>query len=188
MKARALKTLDLPDRKQWRKWLARHHATVSGIWLVFHRGEAARGSLSYEEALEEALCHGWIDSILKRVDESRYVRKFTPRRADSVWSTPNRRRYADLARRGLLAPPGLARPPTGRSGDAPRPSIADLPAYIEKGFRADRRAWKFFQQLAPSHRKAYVGWIDSAKREETKARRLREARELLAQGRKLGLK
>jgi uncharacterized protein YdeI (YjbR/CyaY-like superfamily) len=181
-------TLDMRTRPHWRKWLEKHHDSESEVWLVFYKPNAAVPSLGYEDAVEEALCYGWIDSILRRLDDARYIRKFTPRRADSKWSTSNRRRYADLAARGLLAAPGMKRAPTSRSGDAPRPSLAQLPSYIEKGLRVDRRAWMAFAHLAPSHRRAYIAWIDSAKREETKTRRLREAVRLLAAGEKLGLK
>ena len=146
------------------------------------------GSLTYDDAVEEALCFGWIDSILRRLDDARYARKFTPRRADSRWSTANRRRYADLASRGLLAAPGRRRPPTSRSGDAPRPSSPALPAYIEQALRKHARAGKNFAQLTPSRRRTTIGWIDSAKRPETRERRLREALSLLAAGRPLGWK
>lgn len=188
MPAEMDRLLDVRTRREWRRWLERNHATASEVWLVFHKRHTGVTGLRYEDAVEEALCYGWIDSILRRLDASRYARKFTPRRADSKWSTANRRRYADLARRGLLTPAGLRRAPTARSGDAPRPSVAKLPPYIERGLKADARAWRFFQELAPSHRRSYVGWIDSAKREETRARRLREAVRLLAARRKLGMK
>jgi uncharacterized protein YdeI (YjbR/CyaY-like superfamily) len=188
MPVKAMTTLDLRTRRQWRKWLEKHHDSESEIWLVFHKRHTGVRSLNYDDAVEEALCFGWIDSILRRLDESRYARKFTPRRADSRWSTANRRRYASLASRGLLAAPGLSRAPTGRSGDAPRPSVARLPSYIEQALRKNPRAWSSFQQLAPSHRRHCIGWIDSAKRDETKARRVREALRLLAAGKKLGLK
>lgn len=158
------------------------------IWLVFHKRHTGRTSLRYDDAVEEALCFGWIDSIIKRLDAARYARKFTPRKATSRWSTANRRRYADLARRGLLAEPGLQRAPTQASGDAPRPSVVGMPPYIERAVKGHPRAWRTFQQLAPSYRRAFIGWIDSAKREETKERRLAEALRLLAAGKKLGLK
>jgi uncharacterized protein YdeI (YjbR/CyaY-like superfamily) len=188
MSMEAYPLLDARTRRRWRKWLEAHHASASGIWLVFHKRHTGVSGLSYDDAVEEALCYGWIDSILKRLDDSRYVRKFTPRKASSRWSTANRRRYADLARRGLLTPAGLRRAPTALSGDAPRPSVTRLPSYMERALKANARAWEFFQELAPSHRRAYIGWIDSAKREETRARRLREAVRLLAAGRKLGMK
>lgn len=188
MSAREITTLDVRTRREWRKWLAGHHSSVSEIWLVFHKRHTGVSCLSYDDAIEEALCYGWVDSIVKRLDDSRYARKFTPRRADSRWSTANRRRYADLANRGLLAEAGRGRVPTVRSGDAVRPSATEIPSYMEHAFKADARAWRFFQQLAPSYRRAYIGWIDSAKREETKARRLSEAVRLLAARKKLGLK
>ncbi|MFB3830165.1 MAG: YdeI family protein [Bryobacteraceae bacterium] len=181
-----MKMLDVPSRERWRNWLAEHHGSESEVWLVFHKRDRSR--MSYDDAVEEALCFGWIDSIVKRLDDERYLRKFTPRRPGSKWSTANRRRYADLKARGLLAAPGLERAPTGRSGDAPRPSLSALPPYIEEGLKAEARVWNAFQGLAPSHRRAYAGWIDSAKREETRQKRLREAITLLAAGSKLGLK
>jgi uncharacterized protein YdeI (YjbR/CyaY-like superfamily) len=184
----AMVTLDVRTRPHWRKWLAAHHGSESEIWLVFHKRDSGVASLAYEDAVEEALCYGWIDSVIRRIDGARYARKFTPRRADSKWSSANRRRYADLAAHGRLAAPGLNRAPTTRSGDAPRPSVAQLPSYIEKALRTDPRAWRTFEHLAASHRRAYIAWIDSAKREETKQRRLREALRLLAAGEKLGLK
>ena len=87
-----------------------------------------------------------------------------------------------------MAAAGLKRSPTGRSGDQPRPSLSAIPSFIETELKADRRAWDHFEQLAPSYRRAYIGWIDSAKREETKQKRIREAIHLLRSGRKLGLK
>ncbi len=188
MPAKPLKTIDLRTRAQWRKWLRAHYDSVSEIWLVFHKSHTGTTSIDYDDAVEEALCFGWVDSLVRRLDDERYARKFTPRNADSRWSAINRRRYASLEARGLLEPAGIERPPTKR-GYAPRASIGTaLPAYIEKALKANARAWREFQQLAPSYRRSYVGWIDSAKKEETKARRIEEAIRLLAAGEKLGLK
>jgi uncharacterized protein YdeI (YjbR/CyaY-like superfamily) len=186
--AAANQTLEVRSRQEWRKWLSDNYDSQSEIWLVFRKPHTGATSLSYIDAIEEALCFGWIDSLVKRLDDARYARKFTPRKADSKWSTINRRRYAELKSRGLLAAPGLERAPTSRSGDAPRPSATAIPSYIEKRLKADPRAWQYFEQLAPSYRRAYIGWIESAKREETKEKRLREALSLLAAGKKLGLK
>ena len=169
-------------------WLKEHYGSESEIWLVFYKRHTGITSISYDDAVEEALCFGWIDSIVRRLDDARYARKFTPRRAGSKWSTINRRRYADVKSRGPLAAPGLKRAPTSRSGDAPRPFVSALPSYIEETLKTDSRAWQYFQQLAPSYRRAYIGWIESAKRQETKEKRLREALGLLAAGKKLGLK
>lgn len=188
MSAKNLNTLEVRNRQQWRGWLEAHHDSESEIWLIIHKRHTGEESVSYDDAVEEALCFGWIDSIVRRLDADRYLRKFTPRKLDSRWSTINRLRYAQLKARGLLAAPGAERPPTDRSGDAPRSSVSVLPPFIEKEFRVNARAWRYFEKLAPSYRRAYVGWIDSAKRQETKEKRLRQAVGLLAAGRKLGLK
>jgi uncharacterized protein YdeI (YjbR/CyaY-like superfamily) len=184
----ALNTLAVSTRRQWRHWLEKHYDREPGIWLIFNKRHTGAASLSYDDAVEEALCYGWIDSIIRRIDDGRYARKFTPRKADSRWSEANRRRYADLKSRGLLASPGLQRPPTSRGYDVPRASASAIPSYIKQSLRANPRSRKYFEQLAPSHRRAYIGWIDSAKREETKQKRLAEALRLLAAGQKLGLK
>ncbi|HEY7115513.1 MAG TPA: YdeI/OmpD-associated family protein [Tepidisphaeraceae bacterium] len=183
-----LETLDVPTRRHWRDWLRANHDSVDRIWLVFHKRHTGRGCMSYDESVEEALCFGWIDSLIRRLDEERYARLFTPRKADSRWSTINRRRYARLKARGLLEAPGLKRPPTARSGDAPQVSVSALPPDIEMRLKDDPRAWSCFQQLAPSHRRQYLMWIESAKRQETKEKRLRQAIERIRSGEKPGLK
>lgn len=188
MSVKAIRTLEVRTRHEWRNWLRKNHGSESEIWLVFYKRHTGLACVSYDDAVEEALCFGWIDSLVRRLDDDRYARKFTPRRADSMWSTINRRRYEDLKRQGLLAAPGLERAPTSRSGDAPRPSLSVIPPYIEKRLMANARAWEFFQQLAPSYRRAYIGWIESAKREETKDKRLREVINLLTAEKKPGLK
>ena len=189
MPTKQIETLDVGSRQEWRAWLEGHHDTVSEIWLVFHKRHTGVQSIVYNDAVEEALCFGWVDSLIRRLDDARYARKFTPRRPDSRWSTANRRRYADLESRGLLAEFGLRRGPTGRSGDAPKPPLgAAVPRYVTEALRASPPAWGHFEKLPPSDKRAYVGWIDSAKREETRARRLRQAIELLTEGKRLGLK
>ena len=188
MPSKTLKTLDARNWRQWREWLARHHDSESEVWLVFRKRRTGRASIAYDDAVDEALCFGWIDSLIKRLDEQRYARKFTPRKADSRWSTANRKRYAQLETRGRLTPAGLKRAPTDRSGDGPRPSSSEVPQYIQQALKSRPAAWTCFESLAPSYRRAYIGWIDSAKREQTKTKRLHEAVGLLAAGRTLGLK
>jgi len=188
VRSKNLKTLDARTPDEWRSWLDEHHHSESEVWLVFHKRHTGRASIAYQDAVDEALCFGWIDSLIKRLDDARYARKFTPRKADSKWSTTNRQRYAQLEASGRLMPAGLNRPPTDRSGDAPRPSPSKLPQYIQDALRNRPAAWNYFQSLAPSFRRLYIGWIDSAKQPETKLRRLEEAIRLLAAGKKLGLK
>ena len=191
MAAKPIKTLDVRSRAQWHAWLEKNHASVTEIWLVFQKRHSSTKSVDREASIEEALCFGWIDSLVRRLDAERYAVKFTPRKPDSRWSDVNRRRYASLEKRGLLMPPGRANAPTGKRAYAfrqRRALDAPLPRYVERAFKAEPAAWRFFETLAPSYRRAYVGWIDAAKREETKARRLSEAVARLAKGEKLGLK
>lgn len=186
-----MKTFVAQTADQWRRWLDKHHDSESEVWLIFHKLHTGMESIAYLDALDEALCFGWVDSLVKRLDESRYARKFTPRKADSRWSTINRKRYAALKAAGRLKPGGISRAPTDRGYD-PRPPRfkmpATLPRYIQAALRKHPAAWRYFEGLAPSHRRQYVGWIESAKREDTKARRLQEAIRLLAAEEPLGLK
>jgi len=176
---------------QWRRWLHEHHDSESEVWLVFHKVHTGVASIAYLDALDEALCFGWVDSLVKRLDDSRYARKFTPRKAESRWSTINRKQYRALKASGRLKPGGKKRAPTDR-GDGRRPPRyqmpATLPRYIQAALRKHPAAGRYFAGLAPSHRRRYVGWIESAKHDETKARRLKEAIRLLTAGKPLGLK
>lgn len=185
-----LKTVDARTLAQWRRWLAAHHDSESEVWLIFYKQHSGITGIAYEDAVDEGLCFGWVDSLVKRLDDARFARKFTPRRPDSVWSDSNRKRYAKLKASGRLRPAGVDRPPTNRRPEKP-PKFAlpaKLPRYIETALRKRAKAWRAFEQLAPSHRRHYVGWIDVAKQEETKRRRLREVVRALAAGEKLGLK
>ena len=179
--------VDVRSRADWRQWLATHHADSPGIWLLRYKEHTGIETMSYEDLVCEALCHGWIDSLIKRVDEDRYAIKVTPRQPTSKWSELNRKRWKKLKAAGLLAPPGLAAAPTANTY-APKPSIPELPAYIAKAFKTNATAWKFFQSLSPRNRRDFVVWIHIAKRPETRERRIRESIELLAAGKKLGLK
>jgi uncharacterized protein YdeI (YjbR/CyaY-like superfamily) len=183
----ALPTLDVRTRRQWRTWLATRHESSSGIWLVFHKRHTGKKTLPYEDAVREALCFGWIDSLVKRLDDDRYAVKVTPRKPASKWSDVNRRRWKELKAAGLLTPAGLAAAPT-RNTYAPRPVIPALPRYIANAIRSNVRAWKFFRELPPTRRRDFVVWIHIAKRAETRERRLRESITLLAAGKTLGLK
>ncbi len=185
--AAELRTLEVRNRQQWRTWLRKHHGVSPGVWLVFRKGHAGVKSVSYEESVREALCFGWIDSLIKRLDEDRYARKFTPRQPTSKWSDINRKRWAELQEMGLLAPSGLAAAPSENSY-AQRPTIPDLPAYVAKAIKASPRAWRFFQQLAPTYRRHFVAWIHTAKRPQTRLNRIRESIALLEAEKKLGLK
>jgi uncharacterized protein YdeI (YjbR/CyaY-like superfamily) len=179
--------LDVRTRKEWRQWLARHHVSSPGIWLVRHKQHTGVDSMPHEDLVSEALCFGWVDSLIKRLDDDRYAIKVTPRKPTSKWSDLNRRRWQELKAAGLLTPAGLDAAPT-ENRYAAHPPIPELPAYIAKAIRTNAKAWQFFQQLTRRPRRDFVVWIHIAKRPETRAKRIREAIALLAARKKLGLK
>jgi len=182
-----LMTLHVTSRRQWRTWLTKHHSSSPGVWLVVFKAHTGVKSIPYEDTVRDALCFGWIDSLVKRLDEDRYAVKITPRQPASKWSDINRKRWLELKAAGLLTPAGLAAAPTDNTY-APRPVIPNLPGYIAKALKTNPSAWQFFQALAPTYRRNFVVWIHTAKRPETRARRIRESIALLAAGKKLGLK
>jgi len=185
--SRNLITLDIRTRDRWRQWLAKQHASSPGVWLVRHKSHTGVTSMAYEDLVREALCFGWIDSLIRRQDDKRYAIKVTPRKPTSKWSSINRRRWHELKAAGLLAAPGLAAAPTNNTY-APRPAIPELPVYIARALKLHPKAWAFFRKLSPTRRRDFVVWIHTAKRPETRDRRIRESIRLLAAGKKLGLK
>ena len=180
-------TLDVRNRQRWLTWLAKHHTSSPGIWLVRHKQHTGVKSMPYEDLVREALCFGWVDSLIKRLDDDRYAIKVTPRKPTSKWSDINRKRWVELKTAGLLTSAGLAAAPT-KNTYAPRSVIPNLPVYIAKALKADPKAWQHFRGLAPTYRRNFVVWIHTAKRPETREKRIRESIALLTAGKKLGLK
>jgi uncharacterized protein YdeI (YjbR/CyaY-like superfamily) len=165
------------SRDEWRRWLERHHAESQGVWLVFYKKHTGRPSLPYEHAVEEALCFGWIDSLVKRLDEDRYIQKFSPRKKTSAWSALNKKRVQRLIRLGRMTEAGLAAiEEAKRSGSWTRldrvEKLEELPPELKKALTADRKARKFFTAASPSVKKQFLWWLESAKREETRKKRI----------------
>jgi len=142
----------------------------------------------YEDSVEEALCFGWVDSLIQKIDEERYARKFTPRRIDSVWSETNKRRVAKVIAEGRMTPAGLAKV-TYPLDEVPAVEKQEMlvPDWLAAGLQASPQAWENFCKLPPSHQRRYVGWITSAKKEETQQKRVGEAIELLEQNKRIGM-
>lgn len=154
---------------------------------MFYKAHTGIKSIPYEDMVREALCFGWIDSLIKRLDDDRYALKVTPRQPTSKWSDINRKRWMALSTAGLLMPAGLAAAPT-KNTYAPRPVIPNLPGYIAEALKGNSKAWAFFRELAPTYRRDFVVWIHTAKRPKTREKRIRKSIALLAAGKKLGLK
>jgi uncharacterized protein YdeI (YjbR/CyaY-like superfamily) len=175
------------DRAAWTAWLEKHHATEPAVALVFYRKSAGVPTISYAEAVEEALCFGWIDGIKHRLDDERYTYRFTPRRPGSAWSAINRQRLAALDAAGKLRPAGRAAIDAARaSGAWDLPARAnrpdEMPAELTAALRKTPKARATFDQLPPSHQRAWRGWVDQAKRAETRERRAAMAAAQLAAG------
>jgi len=189
-----MKELYVRNRNEWRQWLATNHDRSVGVWLVFYRKHSSTPTLQYDEAVEEALCFGWIDSIIKKRDDHSYTRKVTPRKPNSHWSQLNKKRVEKLIRQGLMCESGLAKVTEAKESgawekSADRPEISfEIPSEFRQALARSNKAKTFFDQLAPSYQKQFIGWINVAKRQKTKERRVDESIALLQQGKRLGLK
>jgi uncharacterized protein YdeI (YjbR/CyaY-like superfamily) len=174
----------------FRAWLEEHHADRSELLVGFHKKGTGRRSLTWPESVDQALCFGWIDGVRRSLGEHSYTIRFTPRKARSTWSAINIKRAGELIEAGLMEPAGLAAFER-RSDDRSRVYAyeqrkqAKLDPAAEKEFRADRRAWAFFSEQAPWYRRNATYWVISAKREETRRKRLKTLIEDSAAGRTL---
>ncbi len=176
---------------EFRDWLLANHQTATELWVGFHKVATGRPSMTWAEAVDEALCVGWIDGIRRRVDDERYVNRFTPRRPGSNWSAVNVKRVGELIAQGRMLPAGLAAFEARRTDPAPysyeRRKDITLEPTLERAFRADKAAWKFFTSQPPGYRQTAIFWIMSAKKDDTRQRRLAALIEDSAAGRRLDL-
>lgn len=159
----------------FRAWLEKHHDKTRELWVGFHRKSSGRPSITWPESVDAALCFGWIDGLRKGIDGISYAIRFTPRKPDSNWSAINVKRVGELTRLGLMHPAGLKafqeRTKSATYSYEQR-NAAKLDASDKRRFRANKRAWAFFQARAPWYRRTAVYWVISAKREETRHKRL----------------
>jgi uncharacterized protein YdeI (YjbR/CyaY-like superfamily) len=187
-------TLYVSDRNEWRSWLEINCKKKTVIWLIFYKNGSGKRSLPYSDAVEEALCFGWIDSIIKRLDNDRYIRKFTPRKEKSKWSVLNVNRVRMMISQGRMTEKGLALFRYAEAnGLLPEPGTKpgkdlSIPEFIADALSANIKALKYFNSLAPSYKRLYIKWIMDAKKEETRMKRLKEVTGLLTEGKKPGLK
>jgi uncharacterized protein YdeI (YjbR/CyaY-like superfamily) len=188
-----MKQLYFKTSVEWKEWLKGNHDRETEVWLVFYKKYSSKPTIEYESAVQEALCVGWIDSIIKRLDETKYVRKFTPRKEDSKWSEINKKRAKSLISKQRMTDIGLAKiEQAKRNGQwykSNQPNISlKIPLKFRQALDSNRLAKTYFEQLAPTYQKHYIAWINVAKREDTKVKRIKESIALLSQNKKLGLK
>ena len=189
-----MKTIEVKNRALWRAWLAANHDKDTEVWLVYYKKKTGKTCVEYGASVEEALCFGWVDSLIKKLDDSKYARKFTPRKVGSQWSPSNKKRVRMLIKEGLMTEPGLQKVEAAkRAGNwddsAQKPKLTfEMPVDFAEALRKESRAEEEFSKLAPTYQKQYLGWIEVAKRAETREKRIKESIRLLAEGKKLGLK
>ena len=177
-------------RAAWEKWLERHHGHKAGVWMKFAKKGTGVTTVTYAEALEVALCFGWIDAQVKRFDETYYLQRFSPRRVRSKWSKINRDAATRLTEAGAMRPPGLAEIERAK-GDGrwdaayESPANATVPEDFERALAHNKKAREFFATLSRQNRYAILYRIQDAKRPETRAKRITQFVEMLARGEKL---
>ena len=188
------KTLVVVDREQWRRWLEENHALEREVWLIFYKKHTGQPSIPYDDAVEEALCFGWIDSIIKRIDEDRFARKFTVRTNPDKWSELNVKRAKHMIGAGQMTPAGLNMIPQGILDGTIKPETpvkkreAPMPDELQHILDQHPQAHEHFSNLPPSQQKNYKLWIAAAKKPETRQKRAAEALQLLIANKPLGMK
>ncbi|MGL5871619.1 MAG: YdeI/OmpD-associated family protein [Xenococcaceae cyanobacterium] len=183
-----LETISAQNRQQWREWLEKNHQSCTGIWLVYYKVKSGKTSVSYSEAVKEALCFGWIDSKVKSIDEERYMQIFTPRKPHSVWSKSNKKYVEELIDRGLMSEAGLAKIETAKQ-DGSWTSLdaieaLTIPEDLRLALEANEIANQYFQAFSKTVKKNILFWIESAKRPETRLTRIEQTISSAAQNKK----
>lgn len=183
--------LPITNRDEWRAWLEANHATANEVWLVHFKKHTGKQGLSLEEAVEEALCFGWIDGVLRPIDDEKFALRYSPRKQGSIWSETNKRRVAKLIKQGRMSEAGLAKVKEAKAnGEWQRATLLEnttnIPPDLRHALTANRQARRNFESLAPSHKKQFIYWITSAKTDVTRQRRIQETVRLVAENKKLG--
>jgi len=173
-----LKQFYARNRKVWRSWLQKNHDKELGVWLIYYKKDSGKSRVSYDDAVEEALCFGWIDSIMHPIDEQKYKQKFTPRKTKSVWSALNKKRVEKLLEQKLMAPAGLKIIETGKQNGSwtkiDHIENFEIPADLKKVFLKNKSLQKYFSQLGKFRQKQWLYRLGSAKLPETRAKRIGE--------------
>ena len=183
--------LRFANRDKWRAWLEENHTTAGEAWLVHYKKHTGQPGLSLEEAVEEALCFGWIDGVLRPIDDEKYALRYSPRKKGSIWSEVNKRRVRKLIKQGRMTEAGLAKIREAKANGewlaaTQREDTTNIPADLKKALKANKQTWRNFESLALSHKKLFIYWITSAKTDVTRQRRIQETVRLVAENKKLG--
>jgi uncharacterized protein YdeI (YjbR/CyaY-like superfamily) len=184
--------LSVADRQAWRRWLADNHDKATEAWLVYFKKHTGKAGISYAESVEEAICFGWVDGLKKSIDDERYAHRFSPRKAKSRWTPLNIGRARAMIEQGLMTDAGLAAYENRQEYSAEFNQLRErealtVPEEIRVALERSPKAWQHFEALAPGYRKQYILWLTTAKRAETRARRLEMAIRMLEANQKPGM-
>lgn len=189
-----MKTQLFETDKEWEDWLENNFDKQQELWLVYYKKHTGKTCISYDDSVRIALCYGWIDGLMKKLDEERYARRFTPRKNKSIWSDLNKVRVEELIKSGKMKKPGLDKVEFAKQNGIwdqmiyPTKIDLSLPSELKQAFEANKTAAAFFESLSKSHKKEYIIWIKTAKRPETRERRTNETIKMLNEKKKLGIK
>ena len=184
-------------RKDFREWLEKYHDNVRELWIIYYKKHTKKASIPYADAVEEAICFGWIDGKIKRIDDERYMQRFTPRIKGSKWSLINKNRAKKMIKQGMVKKSGMDKINEAKAnGEWERAYSTNtttvkkqvkIPDELESALKKKKGAWVNFNKFAPSHRNLYIHWIESAKRQETIDRRINEVVKRSADNKKPGI-
>jgi uncharacterized protein YdeI (YjbR/CyaY-like superfamily) len=194
-KAPEYKTYYPLNRKAWREWLKENHDKSPGIWMIYYKKATGKPAVKYDEAVEEALCFGWIDSLPRKLDDSRAMLKFTPRKPKSVWSDLNKRRIEKLLEQGLMTKAGMDKIEAAKKDGSwdiltatnLQADTNTLPGDLLKALGKNKKALENFKAFPPGYRRQFLYWIDSAKRPETRAARIKQTVLMASANKKPGI-
>ena len=185
-------TLYATDRNDWRAWLEKNHDREKEIWVIFYKKHANKSGIPYDDAVEEALCSGWIDGILKRIDDEKHVIRFTPRRKNSVWSEINKKKAKRMIKEGKMTEAGLAKIKEAKKNGKWQEAYTSkkklvMPPDLKKYLMENKKAYENFNNFANTYQNMYIGWVTGAKRKETRERRIKQVVEWAEQNKKPGM-
>lgn len=185
--SKLIKTLYSKNRREWRRWLEKNHRSKDEIWLTIYKKHAGKPSVPYTDAVEEALCFGWIDGQMKSLDKEKYIQRFTPRKYSSNWSVTNIDRVKKMIKEGRMTTWGRKVYEEGMKANIIIPSSKNfsIPSDLKKALVGNKKAWSNFQNFAPSAQLAFVYWVDTAKTDETRQERIEKTFKLSLEGKKL---
>jgi len=187
-----VKQIYVTRREEWRAWLKKNHDTAKEIWLIYYKKHTGKPRIPYDDAVEEALCYGWIDSTVKRLDDEKYMQKYTPRKSKSVWSELNKARAKKMIKQGRMTEAGLSRVRDARRNGEWKKAVTralpdKIPPDLKRALAANKTAGRNFENLAPSYKKHFIWWISSAKRDETRQKRIKKTVSMAAENKKPGM-